>query len=351
MATDASVTLESRIKGAIHGVAVGDALGGPVEFQRRGTFGKVTGYQMNMNFNLPPGCWTDDTSMTLCLAQSFITARTFSALDQLQNYIAWHKSGYLSVSDYCFDIGNLTLQTLGYWNSRLPRKNTNESSSSHSDHGPISDEALATLQTNLNKNFKRSIFCGNGSLMRTVPIGLFYFSSSPEEITKYSHLASELTHPYPTNGEACAAYCILVAYTLSSSPNTPSKQDMFAKFKEFQFDDPTLKSRFETYDTLADIRDRPEKNISSSGYVVNSLEAALWAFFSTDSYQEGCIRVVNLGDDADTVGAIYGGLAGAYYGLDAIPADWKEGLVKKEVVGRIADELYQVIIEREQQNQ
>ncbi|KAF3905794.1 hypothetical protein AA313_de0205033 [Arthrobotrys entomopaga] len=362
------ITLDSRIKGGIFGVAVGDALGGPVEFQLRGTFGKVTEYQPNMNFGLPAGSWTDDTSMTLCLAQSFITTHTFSPVTQIQNYIAWYKTGYLSVIDCCFDIGNLTLSTLLYWKSTL---NHNPSSTSTTTNQTtttatttISDEQLASFQLKLDEQYKSPRYCGNGSLMRTLPIGVWYYSSPEEDIIRYSHRASELTHPYPTNGEACAVYSILIAYILSSTTSTPTtaaataaatttattatvtKEEVFTKFKEFKFEDETLKGRFEQYTSITDFKSKREEDISSSGYVVHSLEAALWAFFTTEGYEDGCVRVVNLGDDADTVGAIYGGLAGVYYGLEGIPERWREGLVRKEVVGRVAEEFYRAVVQK-----
>ncbi|KAF3177256.1 hypothetical protein TWF225_003051 [Orbilia oligospora] len=341
-----SINLESRIKGAIIGVAVADALGGPVEFKRRGTFPKVTDLQENLTFGLPAGAWTDDTSMTLCLAKSLIDTKSFSSASQLQNYIAWFHSGYLSSTGHCFDIGNLTRITLSFWSSHVPNKPV----SSKATNDLPSEEVIEELQKELNKSHAREVYCGNGSLMRTVPIGLFYYSSSEEDIVKYSHLASQLTHPYHTNGEACAVYSILVAYILStgetSATTTPSKKAVFEKFKTFEFQSKVLKDRFAVYETLEDFGSREEKLISSSGFVVHSLEAALWAFFSTESWEEGALKVVNLGDDADTVGAIYGGLAGAYYGLEAIPETWRERLMQKDVVNEIAEGLWKVIVER-----
>ncbi|KAK6500722.1 hypothetical protein TWF506_003486 [Arthrobotrys conoides] len=340
-----SISLESRIKGGIVGVAVADALGGPVEFKRRGSFPRVTDFQENLTFGLPAGAWTDDTSMTLCLAKSLTDTKSFSPASQLQNYIAWFHSGYLSCTGHCFDIGNLTRFTLSFWSGHVPNKPV----SSKATNNLPSDEVIENLQKELNKSHAREVYCGNGSLMRTVPVGLFYYSSSEEDITKYSHLASQLTHPHHTNGEACAAYDILVAYILStgeSSSTTPSKKAVFEKFKTFEFQSKALKDRFAIYNTLEDFENREEELISSSGYVVHSLEAALWAFFSTESWQEGALRVVNLGDDADTVGAIYGGLAGAYYGLEAIPETWRERLLEKDLVNEVAEGLWKVIVER-----
>ncbi|KAF3933310.1 hypothetical protein ABW19_dt0201081 [Dactylella cylindrospora] len=297
--------------------------------------------------------------MTLCLAASFITTRTFSPTSQLRNYILWYTRGYLSSIDSCFDIGNLTRQTLGFWTPNIPKSSTAYPSSSSSSALPdailtdeLPTEKLETLQKELNKSYNRKSFSGNGSLMRTVPVALFYHSSPPSEIITYSHLASQLTHPYLTNGEACAVYNILVASILSHSNSnngeTIDKESLFKILKEFEFTDETLKGRFEVYKTLKDLEERDEGLISSSGYVVNSLEAVLWAFFSTGTWEEGALKVVNLGDDADTVGAIYGGLAGAYYGTEGIPARWVDRLVKKDLVEKIAKDLYQVIAERDE---
>ncbi|EWC48717.1 hypothetical protein DRE_00022 [Drechslerella stenobrocha 248] len=349
--TAPSVTLESRIKGAIFGVAVADALGGPVEFQRRGSFSPVTDYEANMNFGLPPGAWTDDTSMTLCLAQSLIAARAFDPVSQLQNYIAWQSRGYLSSVDRCFDIGNLTRITLSFWSRHIPPKpnsSTTTASTPTAAAAPTA-EALASLQQDLNRSYKRSAFCGNGSLMRTVPIGLFFHSSPPSTIAAHAHAASELTHPHPANGEACAVYSILVASILSppspsSATTTIDKPALFAIFKSFVFTEDSLRTRFAPYSSIEDFSTRSVDQISSSGYVVHSLEAALWAFFTTDDWATGCLKVVNLGDDADTVAAIYGGLAGAYYGLEAIPARWRDGLLKSNVVAEIANDLSRVIV-------
>ncbi|KAF3922169.1 hypothetical protein ABW21_db0203976 [Orbilia brochopaga] len=342
-----AVSLESRIKGAITGVAVADAMGGPVEFRARGTFDTVRDYQYNPNFNLPPGAWTDDTSMTLCLAQSLITSRGFDPVSQLQNYIAWLKDGYLSSMDRCFDIGSLTRMTLGFWQRHIPPKST----SNNNTNAPIISPAqLESLQSELNKTYSHTKYCGNGSLMRTVPIGLFYFNEPRETLAGYAHAASQLTHPYSTNSEACEIYCILVAAILSHSGDAPiTKQALFEILKSFPWKDPDLHRRFRVYNNVEDFARLDTAMISSSGYVVHSIEASLWAFFATNSWEHGCLAVVNLGDDADTVGAIYGGLAGAFYGLEAIPARWRENLVRKEVVGKVADDLSRVIVERAQQ--
>ena len=111
-----TVALTSRIRGSLFGVAVADALGGPVEFRQRGTFPCVTGFEYNSHFNLPPGTWTDDTSMTICLAQSLVDNNgILNAEDQVTKYRMWYEQGYMSATGRCFDLGNATRIALGIW--------------------------------------------------------------------------------------------------------------------------------------------------------------------------------------------------------------------------------------------
>jgi ADP-ribosyl-[dinitrogen reductase] hydrolase len=200
-------------------------------------------------------------------------------------------------------------------------------------------------------------YCGNGSLMRASPIPLVYSHSLS---TAYTHamLSSDLTHPNPVNTEACLAYTMLITRALHGW----SKADLARELGNWEFRTMNLKKRFEGMKAVGDWEMKDEDSIKSTGWVVDTLEASCWAFFSTNDFREGALKVVNLGeplplniftegllvlcigpgDDADTVGAIYGALAGAYYGFNAIPKEWVEGLVKREVVGQIADGLIEL---------
>ena len=168
--------------------------------------------------------------------------------------------------------------------------------------------------------------------MRTAPIGLF-FSKDIDLASRVAVASSDVTHPYPTNSEACVFYTRLIVRAMQGA----SKPELLAELASFRFKE--LKARFEKHQLPGSFAKLKEENVSSSGYVVNSLEASLWAFFTTQTFRDGAIKVVNLGDDADTVGAIYGGLAGAFYGLEAIPSDWLDALQKRDVVEGIANEL------------
>ncbi|BCS23220.1 ADP-ribosylglycohydrolase family protein [Aspergillus puulaauensis] len=321
-----SPTVASRIKGSIFGVAVVDALGGPVEFHARGSFEPVTDFQHNATFGVPPGTWTDDTSMTLCLAKSLIDSKgQFVAQAAIRNYIEWHENGYLSATDNCFDVGIGTTRALKIWKTYF------EQSPGVKKDDPVGHEGG---QPAIDKALKREYSCGNGSLMRISPIGLVYFRDMDEALYNAA-ASSNATHPYPTCAECCVIYTKLIVRAL----NGASKEDLAQEVVSTEFKDTKLKQQLSRYTSLQDWQATDEDVIKSSGYVVSTLDAALWSFFTTSTFESGALRAVNLGDDADTVGAVYGGLAGAFYGLGAIPSGWVAGLQKREVVDEIASGL------------
>lgn len=181
--------------------------------------------------------------------------------------------------------------------------------------------------------------------MRCAPIPLIYHRT-PVLAQKSAALASTPTHPHPTCQEACQVYTHLITLILTQPGIT--KAELFTALQEYPFTSTILRTTFDRYKNDRDERSTtkfecfvrtPDSEIKSSGYVVHTLEAALWAFFSTSTFQEGALKAVNLGDDADTVGAVYGGLSGAWYGIEAIPNEWIDGLQAKnmldEVVGGV----------------
>ncbi|KAI4114364.1 MAG: hypothetical protein LQ345_004834 [Seirophora villosa] len=319
------VSAASRIRGSIYGVAICDALGSPAEFCRRGTFPPITDLRYSHNFNLPPGCWTDDTSMTLCLSQSLIHSKgAFDSQDQVKRYIRWFEEGYMSSIGECFDIGKATRNALSIWKGYLT--------------DGAGGEEMSKGQMAVDKALKKKVTCGNGSLMRVSPIGLV-FHGDPARALEYAARSSEVTHPYPTNAEACKVYTRLIVSTFADA----SKEELAAVFADWIFQDPDLKSRLEKYSGLDSWQEVEAEQISSSGYVVHSLEASLWAFFTTSSFEDGALKVVNLGDDADTVGAIYGGIAGAFYGVETLPSRWLEGLEAKSTVDEVVAGLVDLV--------
>lgn len=335
-------TLASRIRGGFYGLATVDALGAPVEFHPRGTFPLVTTMQANPNFSLPPGHFTDDTSMALCLAHSLLEhgPRT-NAVDQAQKYIRWSRTGWMSSADRCFDIGVSTSEVLAAWEEMLGEGK---------DDRAVGD----AMQVVLHERFAGDERCGNGSLMRVLPVGLLFGGNPPGHVpgamTGLAVGSSRVTHPNYRCELCCWTYTDLVGMALAGR----GKQEMFEHFASLlstlrsvvggsrvEIDGP-FHERFEAYKTMEDFVNKPAEQISSSGYVLDSLEAALWAFFSTTSFRTGAIKVVNLGDDADTVGAIYGGLAGAFYGFDEIPKEWLEQMKQVELVEEVVEKIIEI---------
>lgn len=175
--------------------------------------------------------------------------------------------------------------------------------------------------------------------MRVASIPLIYHRN-PALALQNAHLSSQVTHPYPTNTEACQIYTHLV--TLALSPMT-SKADLAQALTTYPFTCTPLRARFAKYTDLASFALVPEAQIQSSGFVVATLEAALWSFFTTSGFREGGLKAVNLGDDADTVGAVYGGLAGAFYGVEDVPVEWMEGLMRRDLLDEVVEGVVKLV--------
>jgi ADP-ribosyl-[dinitrogen reductase] hydrolase len=324
-------SLSSRVRGSLFGLAICDALGGPVEFKARGTFHLITVLEPNSNFGLPAGCFTDDTSMALCLAQSLIECHGFDAQDQVRKYIAWFRTGYMSSVPErgCFDIGIGTRSVLRAWGAHFKE---------HGYGKPESQDARAVTeegQKMIDSLFKREQYCGNGSLMRVVPIALAFYAGDLDDALNCAKASSKVTHPHSRCQEACSIYTHLVIDVLHGS----DKAALAEVIATASMQDGQLRDRLSEYRSLNAWAQQVESKICSTGYVIDTLEAALWAFFTTDSFEDGAVRAVNLGHDADTVAAIYGGLAGAYYGFDAIPARWMETMKNKDLLQQVSEGL------------
>ena len=185
--------------------------------------------------------------------------------------------------------------------------------------------------------------------MRCAPIPLIYHQS-PALAQRFAALASTPTHPHPRCQEACQIYTHIISLILTKPGIT--KAELFATVQNFPF---TLTIFCVIFNRPKNNRDEksmtdyerfvrtPESEIQSSGYVVHTLEAALWAFFSTSTFQEGALKVVNLGNDADTVGAVYGGLSGAWYGIEAIPSEWTKGLQAKSMLDEVIEGVVKLV--------
>ena len=303
--------MRDKYHGALLGLAIGDALGTTVEFKPSGTFPPIMDIIGGGPFNLKPGEWTDDTSMALCLAESLVERRGFDAKDQMDRYCRWHEEGYLSSNGRCFDIGNTVSTALAKY-----RRTGNPFS------GPESPNTAR-----------------NGSLMRLAPIPLF-FAADPKQAIDCAAESSRTTHGAKAAIDACRYFAGLMIGALQNRTKSQLIAPYFNPGNEPSFwHEQPLDPKIAAI-AAGSFKSKQPPCIRGSGYVVESLEAALWAFSRSDSFREGALLAVNLGDDADTTGAIYGQLAGALYGAEAIPADWKEKLAKRELVIDLANRLY-----------
>jgi ADP-ribosylglycohydrolase len=300
-----------RYRGCLLGLAVGDALGTTLEFQPPGAFEPITDMLGGGPFHLSPGEWTDDTSMALCLAESLVECRGFDPIDQLERYLLWSQYGYLSHNNECFDIGITVSQALRWYRFQKERGGAIDS------HCGSTDPHTA----------------GNGSLMRLAPAAMFYVRN-PELAAQMCAESSITTHGAKTAVDACRFYGALLAITLSGA----DLQVILSYDPPFLADlDPLIREVVQ-----GSYRRRNPPDIQGNGYVVRSLEAALWAFFHSQSYREGCLMAANLGDDADTTAAIYGQLAGAFYGEQGIPVEWLNKLAMREQIEEYANRLYEL---------
>ncbi|TDF99555.1 ADP-ribosylglycohydrolase family protein [Paenibacillus piri] len=304
------LSAKERYRGSLLGLAAGDAVGTTVEFQPPGSFEPVRGLASGGPFQLEPGQWTDDTSMALCLAESLLECGKFHPLDQMRRYVKWYREGYLSSTGVCFDIGNTVRDAL----ERFER--TGEPFS-----GSISRRAS-----------------GNGALMRLAPVPL-YFADNPREAMIRSGDSSLTTHGSILSVDACRYYGGLIIGALQGSTKEQLLAERFSPSAAF-WEKHVLVSEVEEVARGSFKRLQPP-DIKGSGYVVQALEAALWAFYRSSDFEEGCLLAANLGDDADTTAAIYGQLAGAYYGVNAIPQHWLAALSLRSYLEETADRLLQ----------
>ena len=295
-----------RYRGAMLGLAAGDALGTTLEFRSPGTFEPITDMVGGGPFGLKPGQWTDDTAMALCLAESLIECSGFDALDQIERYLRWWRDGHLSSTGHCFDIGNTVSDAL---------RRFQETGDPFS--GPTDPDTA-----------------GNGSLMRLAPVPLA-FARDPRNAIQFAGESSRTTHGAPRALDACRYYAGLIVGALQGVGKTELLSPLYCPVSGLWKHEP-LDSRVAEI-AEGSFREKEPPAIRGGGYVIEALEAALWAFDRTDSFRDGVLLAVNLGDDADTVGAIYGQLAGAYYGVGAIPDEWRAELAKRELLRGYAD--------------
>jgi len=298
-----------KYRGCLLGLAIGDAVGTTLEFKPPGTFTPINDLVGGGPFGLQPGQWTDDTSMALCLAESLIEKKGFDPIHQLETYLQWKQKGHLSSTGQCFDIGSTVQKAL--WKFE--------------DTGKPFCGSIDPLSA------------GNGSIMRLAPIPLLY-AKIPLEAIEKSKDSSRTTHGATT----CLDACRYLGSLIVGAVNGVSKEELLSEYYSLipgYWEQNPLVDKIDEI-AAGSFKHRQPPEIKGTTYVVKSLEAALWAFYHSNSFQEGCLLAVNLGNDADTTGAVYGQLAGAFYGENGIPEAWRSKLAYRELIESFADQIF-----------
>jgi ADP-ribosyl-[dinitrogen reductase] hydrolase len=271
--------------------------------------------------------------MALCLANSLVARRDYVPYDQLVRYLWWHRHGYMSSTGTCFDIGAATKKSLAKF-ERRQKKFAAENKIFDKQLDALSDpELLKKFKVNCSEEH----VAGNGALMRLAPVPLFFYQH-PTYAVKYSGQSGELTHGDPKAYDACRYYGALIVAAVEGTSKDELLDDNFYDKKRHWFTDKPLHPDIEkiargSYKKKGGYADC----IKGNGYIVNALEAALWAFWSDkNSFKEGVLAAVNLGDDTDTTAAIYGQLAGAYYGYKNLPKPWTEQVYAKDFIAHLS---------------
>lgn len=295
------MSLVSRCRGALLGLAVGDAVGTTVEFCPRGSFPRVTDMTGGGPFRLPVGAWTDDTSMALALGHSLANCQGFDPVDQMNRYCDWWLKGDYSSTGQCFDIGNTTRQALSNFSQ------TGEPFSGSTD--PRSS--------------------GNGCLMRLAPVPIAYHRDMASA-RHYARESSRTTH----GSLVCLETSQLLAEMVVGAIQGQNRDQILFSSDAGQYQSEDVRSI-----AAGEYRFKDYEQIRGSGYAAACLEAAAWCFWHADDFRDAVLLAVNLGDDADTTGAVVGQLAGAYFGEEGIPTEWLDKLVQRDEITHLADRL------------
>lgn len=304
----------TKIHSALFGVAVGDALGVPVEFQDRELLARfpVINMRENGSHAQPRGTWSDDSSLTFCLAESL--CKKYDVNDIANNFVLWRQEQLWTPHGRVFDIGiatNFAIHSIENGTNPILAGGTSERDN------------------------------GNGSLMRILPL-LFYVKDF--NITKRFDTVKEvssITHAHFRSFFACFIYLEYALLILKGKSKYEAYSDLKEIIEEFIFDEHFNKKELQLFDRIlkANINELEENKIHSSGYVLHSLEASLWCLLNSNTYEETVLKAVNLGGDTDTTAAIAGGLAGLLYGYESIPQEWINVLARKDDITSLCDKM------------
>jgi ADP-ribosyl-[dinitrogen reductase] hydrolase len=334
----------NRMIGSLIGLAIGDALGASVEFrpQQYLAANPVSKMVGGGTWGLEVGKWTDDTSMALCLAASLIAEVDFNPYDQMVRYKWWNRHGYLSSTGHCFDIGQATRQSINKFTNRQKTLKLHYRCRSEYEVDTLAWDSVQRV-SDFDVHCGDEDAAGNGALMRLAPVPLFYFKT-PTVAIEYAGRSASLTHANQKAIDACRYYAALIVAALHNYPKEDLlNNNFYSKHKDW-FGEHALHDDIIQISRGSYKKDKNkggyEQGIRGKGYIVHALEAALWAFWSHDSFEAGALAAVNLGDDTDTTAAIYGQLAGAHYGYKSIPKDWVGKLYARDLIVCMSQWLY-----------
>jgi ADP-ribosyl-[dinitrogen reductase] hydrolase len=303
----------SKVLAGLMGLCVGDALGVPVEFASREELARSPVVNMNSpnRWNQLPGTWSDDSSLTFCLADSLSSGFSLQAI--ADSFCRWYYEREWTARGTVFDIGITTQMALEKLRQGVP---------------PL--KAGDTVERSN----------GNGSLMRILPIAYFHKTLDLPSLIDRVHQVSCLTHAHPRSQMACGIYISIAIALLEGLDPQQAYLLGLDRVAEI-YDEEPYQSETKHFERILsrEIANLPIEEINSEGYVIDTLEAALWCFLNSDSYSKAVLTAVNLGEDTDTTGAVTGGLAGIYYGIESIPDDWLGAIPRRQDIIDLATRL------------
>lgn len=303
----------SKTKAVVLGHALADAIGVPVEFKSRYELERspvrdMTGYGTH---NKPKGTWSDDTSMSLATIDSLKSGIDYD--DMMQKFCDWLYGAKYTANDVVFDVGNTTRSALMAYKVLK----------------------LSPLECGEKDGYSN----GNGSLMRIHPVCLYLYNLKLPTKNKIKIIeeVSALTHAHARSKTGCGIYAF-VLWELLNAPEKASVIKGLEKAKKFYQERDEINIYHRLFES--DFITKPKEFIKSTGYVVHTLESAIWCLLNTENYTDCILKAINLGDDTDTVGAVAGGLAGALYGIEGIPNNWLKQLLKKEYIEELCQKTF-----------
>ena len=312
--TDKSLSFFRHVEGAVLGLAVGDALGVPVEFSTREERRRDPVCEMRGGgtHEQPAGTWSDDTSMTLCLIHSLLE-KGIDYEDQMARFTDWMVNGNYTATGIVFDIGTATQRA-------------------------ISNHLLGSPA--LKCGDRSEDVCGNGSLMRIMPIAFYLEGMIPDNenwmLTDHTsdiiHKVSDCTHASRSCEIACGIYCSVIFNLCKKASLAGAVSAGINGALIYYRDHPDYMDLYDRIAPLQHVADMPEDEIRSGGYVFDTLQAAIWCLLHSDSYADCVLKAVNLGRDTDTTAAVAGALAGIWYGVHRIPEKWIQTLAKHDEI-------------------